>query len=322
MPDMLLLTYSDFLPLREDANAIHGALQAVEDAVRAQQAGIIRQHNVVDRYEGEFEGIRVALTAGEGLMSGMRLFGNPPNMRAYMLFDGITRTPLAFLDYGVLNSMRVGSIAGLAGKYLAPKGARTMGLIGSGWQAPPQVLAMCAGVPSLERIRVYSPTKENRENFAAQMTARVGIPVEPVASAQEALDDADIVDLCAPGHFDVREPLFDGEWIKPGALVVSMAPNQARADFVARSKVVSLWHSLVTPEARPPFKELIESGRLTERNVMPLGAVIDGAEPRSREDDNVLYHLEGGTAHDLFVARWGYEWAMSKGLGRPFDLRS
>ena len=50
MPDMLLLTYSDFLPLREDPQAIHGALQAVEDAVKAQQAGIIRQNNIVDRY--------------------------------------------------------------------------------------------------------------------------------------------------------------------------------------------------------------------------------------------------------------------------------
>ena len=322
MPDALLLTYSDFLPLREDPKAIHGALQAVEDAVKAQQAGIIRQHNIVDRYEGEFEGIRVSLTAGEGLMSGMRLFGNPPHMRAFMLFDGVTRAPVAFMDYGVLNSMRVGAIAGLAGKYLAPAGAKTMALIGSGWQAPPQVLAMHAGVPSLERIRVYSPTKEHRESFAAQMSAQTGIPVEPVSSAREAIDGADVVDLCAPGHFDLREPLFEGEWIKPGALVVSMAPSQSPAEFVGRSKVVSLWHSLVTPQARPPFDELIASGRLTEKDVMPLGAVIEGANPRNGPNDNVLYHLEGGTAHDLFVATWGYEWAVSRGLGRPFDLRA
>ena len=322
MPDMLLLTYSDFLPLREDPKAIHGALQAVEDAVKAQQSGIIRQNNIVDRYEGEFEGIRIALTAGEGIMSGMRLFGNPPNIRSYMLFDGITRIPIAFMDYGVLNSMRVGSIAGLAGKYLAPKGARTMGLIGSGWQAPPQVLAMYAGVPTLERIKVFSPTQANREKFAATMTATIGIPVEPVSSIQEAIDDADVVDLCAPGHHDVREPLFDGEWIKPGALVVSMAPSQTHAEFVSRTKVISLWHSLVTPEARSPFKELIEDGRLTEKDVIPLGAVIDGANPRNNPNDNVLYHLEGGTAHDLFVAKWGYEWAVSKGIGQPFDLRA
>jgi alanine dehydrogenase len=322
MPDALLLTYSDFLPLREDPKAIHGALQAVEDAVKAQQSGIIRQHNVVDRFEGEFEGIRVSLTAGEGLMSGMRLFGNPPHMRAFMLFDGVTRAPIAFMDYGVLNSMRVGAIAGLAGKYLAPPGAKTMALIGSGWQAPPQVLAMHAGVPSLERIKVFSPTQTHREQFAAQMTAQAGIPVEPVSSTQEAIDGADVVDLCAPGHFDLREPLFDGEWIKPGALVVSMAPNQSRADFVARSRVVSLWHSLVTPQPRAPFDQLIADGRLTENDVMPLGAVMEGADPRKNPGDNVLYHLEGGTAHDLFVATWGYQWAVSKGLGKPFDLRS
>ena len=126
-----------------------------------------------------------------------------------------------------------------------------------------------------------------------------------MSSIQEAIDDADVVDLCAPGHFDLREPLFDGEWSKPGALVISMAPSQSRSDFGARTKVVSLWHSLVTPEARPPFKELIEDGRLTEKDVMPLGAVIDGANPRGNPNDNVMYHLEGGTAHDLLRREMG-----------------
>ena len=119
MPNALLLTYSDFLPLREDPKAIHGALKAVEDAVKAQQSGIIRQHNIVDRYEGEFEVIRVAVTAREGLMSGMRLFGYPLHIRRYMLFDGVTRAPIAFMDYGVLNSMRVGQ-SPACGQILAP----------------------------------------------------------------------------------------------------------------------------------------------------------------------------------------------------------
>jgi hypothetical protein len=34
----------------------------------------------------------------------------------------------------------------------------------------------------------------------------------------------------------------------------------------------------------------------------------------------VIYQLEGGTVQDLFVATWGYEWAIARGLGRQFDL--
>ncbi len=321
MAEALLLTSSDFQPLRTDLSSIAGAIEAVENAVIAQRNDSIRQQNIVDRVPGEFEGIRVSLSAGDDLLSGMRVFGNPPHTRAFLLFDGTTRALMAVMDYGVLNSMRVGAIAGLAAKYLAPAGARRMGLIGSGWQAPPQVAAMRAAVPNLERIRVYSPTPEHRESFAASMSAALEMPVEPVASTQEALEDADVVDLCAPGHFDLREPLFEPAWIKPGALVVSMGANQCPEAFVRDARVVTGWQSLITPAPRAPYDHLIESGALTRDDVTELGSVIvDGVNPRTSSEQAAIYQLEGGTAHDLFVAIWGYHWAKERGLGHPFDL--
>jgi len=265
----------------------------------------------------------VSLMAGEGLLSGMRIFGNPPHTRAFVLFDGNTRALLAILDYGVLNSLRVGATAGLAARYLAPRGARVMGLLGSGWQAPPQVYAMCRAVGTLERIQVWSPTREHREAFAQEMTRRVGLPVEPVVSAEAAMRDADLVDLCAPGHFDVREPLFETAWVKPGALVISMAPNQYAAEFVQQARVVAAsWETLAEePAPRPPYDVLIERGAFGRSDVTPLGAVVlDGADPRRAQGETVIYHLEGGTVQDLFIATWGYEWATAQGLGRSFDL--
>ncbi|HEX5139692.1 MAG TPA: hypothetical protein VFX19_01985 [Dehalococcoidia bacterium] len=325
MPEAILLTASDLMPLREDIQSMDGALAAVEAAVVAHYNGNLRQYNVVDRRPGEFEGIRLSLSAGDGLYSGMRIFGNPPHTRAFMLFDGETRQMLALMDYGVLNSLRVGAIAGVAARHLAPAGARVMGLIGSGWQAPPQVVAMIKAVPSLERIRVFSPTAAHRESFASIMSRQTGIAVEPVASIADALGDADIVDLCAPGHFDVREPLFDAEWVKPGALVVSMAGSQCTSEFVASARVVATsWHHLSQePAPKPPYDELIDQGRFGESDLTELGAVITkGAKPRRSASDRVLYELTGGNFHDLFVATWGYEWARARGLGKPFDLSS
>ncbi|HLF79780.1 MAG TPA: hypothetical protein VJB57_20040 [Dehalococcoidia bacterium] len=321
--EAILLTSSDMMPLREDLAAMDAALAAVEAAVLANYNGQIRQHNIVDRRPGEFEGIRLALSAGDDVLSGLRIFGNPPHTRAYMLFEGETRTMIALMDYGVLNSLRVGAIAGVAARHLSPKGAKVAGLIGSGWQAPPQVAALRKAVPSLERIKVFSPTQANREAFAAKMTPWLGIPVEPVGSIADAIDGSDVVDLCAPGHFDVREPLFDPEWVKPGALVISMAQNQYSAEFLRRTWLVANWRSITVPEPRAPFDELINSGELKEEHVTDLRAVIaKGANPRRSADDTVVYHLEGGTAQDLYVATWGYEWAKARGLGKPFDLRA
>jgi len=322
MAEAILLTSSDLMPLRSNLDAMQGALTAVEAAVVAHGEGRLRQYNIQDRVPGEFEGIRVSLSAGDELYTGMRVFGNPPHTRAFLLFDGVTRQMLALMDYGVLNSLRVGAIAGVAGRHLAPQDARVMGLIGSGWQAGPQVVAMLRAVPSLHVVKVYSPTLENRERFAREMSRQLELRVEPVASVQEALDGADIVDLCAPGHFDVREPLFEPEWVKPGALVISMASSQCQESFVAAARVVATSYDLLMePAPKPPYDALIAKGQFEERDVLPLASVVvDGAQARREASDQVLYELTGGSFHDLFIATWGYEWARSKGLGVPFDL--
>jgi alanine dehydrogenase len=322
MAEAILLTSSDLMPLRANLDAMEGALAAVEAAVVAHGEGGLRQYNVQDRVPGEFEGIRVSLSAGDGLYTGMRVFGNPPHTRAFLLFDGVTRQMLALMDYGVLNSLRVGAIAGVAGRHLAPAGARVMGLIGSGWQAGPQVVAMLKAVPGLESIRVYSPTRENRERFAKQMSQQLEVAIEPVDSVREALDGADVVDLCAPGHFDLREPLFEPDWVKPGSLVISMASSQCTEAFVASARVVATSYALLMETApKPPYDALIGAGRFGEDDVTELASVVvEGAQPRRAASDTVLYELTGGSFHDLFIATWGYEWARSRRLGVPFDL--
>lgn len=322
MAEAILLTSSDLMPLRTNLDAMEGALDAVEAAVVAHGEGRLRQYNVQDRVPGEFEGIRVSLSAGKGLYTGMRVFGNPPHTRAFLLFDGVTRQMLALMDYGVLNSLRVGAIAGVAGRHLAPPDARVMGLIGSGWQAAPQVVAMLKAVPTLESVKVFSPTRENRERFAKSMSQALEIEVEAVGSVQEALGGADIVDLCAPGHFDVREPLFEPDWVQPGALVISMASSQCTEEFVSSTRVVATSYDLLMePAPKPPYDALIAKGLFREPNVLELAAVVvEKAQARHQPSDRVLYELTGGSFHDLFIATWGYEWARTQGLGAPFNL--
>jgi ornithine cyclodeaminase/alanine dehydrogenase-like protein (mu-crystallin family) len=296
-----LLTARDFAPLRDDPSYMREALDAVEAAIVAHHRGTVRQGRLVDRVPGEFEGIRVSLLAGEGLLSGMRVFGNPPHTRAFLLFDGTTRALLALMDYGVLNSIRVGATAGVAARHLAPRDSTSVGLLGSGWQAPTQLSALKAALPSLEEVRVYSPTREHREAFAERMSRALEVRVSAMESARDAIREADVVDLCAPGHFDVREPLFESDWIKPGALVISMAHNQYPPDFESRASLI-----VDIPE--------VES-------IIPLGAVIaQEVQPRLHPDERLLYRLEGGTVQDLFIATWGYQWARGRGAGQSFDL--
>src|SRR5437764_78341 len=97
-----------------------------------------------------------------------------------LLFSSENGEPLAILPDGVMQRMRVGAANGLGVKYLARKDARTIGILGSGWQAGAQLMAACA-VRDIKSIRCFSPTKTNREAFSTQMSSLLGVEVLPVA---------------------------------------------------------------------------------------------------------------------------------------------
>ena len=66
-----------------------------------------------------------------------------------LLFSTENGEPLAIFPDGVMQRMRVGAANGLGAKYLARKDAKTVGILGSGWQAGAQLMAVCA-VRSIE----------------------------------------------------------------------------------------------------------------------------------------------------------------------------
>jgi ornithine cyclodeaminase/alanine dehydrogenase-like protein (mu-crystallin family) len=103
-----------------------------------------------------------------------------------------------------------------------------------------------------------------------------------------------------------------------------MAGSQCTEQFVAGAQVVATSYKLlIEPRPKPPYDALIEKGLFGPEQVIELASVVQGeAQPRSRDSGRVLYELTGGSFHDLFIASWGYEWAKSQGLGRPFDLSS
>src|SRR5690348_2183573 len=112
-----------------------------------------------------------------------------------LLFSVENGEPLAILPDGVMQRMRVGAANGLGIKYLARKNAKSLGILGSGWQAGAQLMAACA-VRDIETIRCFSPNPQSREGFATAMSAVLGVDIIPVGLPEEAIEGADIA-MCA-----------------------------------------------------------------------------------------------------------------------------
>ena len=79
-------------------------------------------------------------------------------------------------------------------------------LIGSGWQAGSQVMAVCEA-RRIKKIKVFSPTRENREKFARETSEIVGVEIVAVNSYEEAVREVDIIITAT----NSRTP-FLGKW--------------------------------------------------------------------------------------------------------------
>ncbi|HYM19111.1 MAG TPA: ornithine cyclodeaminase family protein [Micropepsaceae bacterium] len=168
-----------------------------------------------------------------------------PNQRyvgLVLLFSSETGEPLAIMPDGVMQRLRVGAANGLGVKYLARQDARIVGMLGSGWQAGAQAMAVTA-VRSIETIRCFSPTKANREAFATEMSAKLKTRVVPVDSPEEAVKGADIV-MCASNTID---PILPARLIEPGQHVSSIKRPELGSDVLKRCDLVFLHSHDKTP---------------------------------------------------------------------------
>ena len=152
-----------------------------------------------------------------------------------LLFSTHNGEPLAIFPDGVLQRMRVGATNGLGVKYMARENARTIGILGSGWQAETQLTAACA-VRKIESVKCFSPNPENREAFCARMTTLLQIPVTSVSEAEDAVAGVDIV-MCSTNSLD---PIFFQKWVEPGMHLSSIKKPEIEPDAIRASHKVAI----------------------------------------------------------------------------------
>lgn len=150
-----------------------------------------------------------------------------------LLFSTVTGEPLAIYPDGLVQRMRVGVTCGLGAKYLAREESNTVAILGSGWQAGGQAMAIAAVRPITE-IRCYSPRPERRRAFAAEWSAKLGIEVRPADSLAQAVRGADVV----MGATNSMEPVLGPEALEPGMHVSSLKRLELFPETVARADVV------------------------------------------------------------------------------------
>ena len=157
-----------------------------------------------------------------------------PGLYCGLIFLFSTRNgePLAIINDGYLQHMRVGAGAGLGVRYLSRKDAHIVGMLGSGGMARTYLQAFCHE-RDITKVRVYSPNKDHREAYAAEMSDLLNIEIEPVDDPEAAVRGADIVSTCT----DTMSPVLKGGWIEPGMHITNLGGFELDEEVFKRATV-------------------------------------------------------------------------------------
>ena len=305
-----LLTMTDTLAAVESVFKLQASGDATNESrrrVRAQGSTLMTMIGAVSNFGG-FKGL-LGLKAYTVARSGARFYVS--------LFDAITGELLAFIEADKLGQMRTGAASGVATKYLAREGAKTVGVYGAGWQATSQLEAVCA-VRQIEEVKVYSRKPENRERFCQQMTTELGLTnIHPVETP-EAAADADIIITITSS----REPVVLGEWLKPGTHINAAGGNSIlRREFdddtIKRASFIAVDSLDQSKMESGEFVTAVEKGLLTWERVKELRHVVSG-QMRGREhaEQITLFKSLGLAIEDVAAAAVVYQKAKEQQAGK------
>jgi alanine dehydrogenase len=196
-----------------------------------------------------------------------------------------------------------------------------LAIVGSGVQARSHFEAI-SRVRDLSDIRVWSPNRARVEAFVSEMRPHARARVTAAASAQAAVDAADIVALVT----SAKEPVVRSEWIADGAHVCAVGacrPTQREMDaaLVARGDLFVDSREAALAEAGDIVLAMKDGAIGATHIRAELGEVVNGTAAGRRGQHRVtIFKSLGLAVEDVAAAHLVYERSLQKGVGRELTL--
>lgn len=237
----------------------------------------------------------------------------------YRLRDGELA---AVMDGRLITDLRTGAASGVVARKVAVEGPVTVGLIGAGHQSRMQLESLAA-VYRVAAASVFSPTPVNREAFAREMTARLGIPVTAVSSAETAARGHAVVVAATSSRSS--EPVLRAAWLDRCRLLCAVGSTRPQsvevdADSFAGAALVVVDSKRAVEEAGD-LQLAVKTGAAPEGKQATLARLVSGAvavPARGR----VVFKSVGSALQDLALAARYYELLGPSATARVGSLAS
>jgi ornithine cyclodeaminase len=263
-------------------------------------------------------GVIELMPTSDGEMYGFKYVnGHPKNTREGLqtvtafglLADVHTGYPVLLTEMTILTALRTAAMSALAAKHLAPKGAKTMAMIGNGAQSEFQCMAFKA-ICGIEAVRLYDIDPAATAKCALNL-AGTGLKVVSCASGQEAMEGAEIITTCTADKQNAT--ILTDNMVGAGVHINAIGGDcpgktELHADILRRSDIFVEYPPQTRIEGE--IQQLDDDHPVTE-----LWQVMAGEKPGRTGDRQItLFDSVGFAIEDFSALRYVH----SRIKGTPF----
>lgn len=313
----LILRESDVQELIE----MDDVISAVEEAMR--ELGEGRAQNEPRRRAFAPDGLLNVMFASYpgGRCTGLKAYTVADGrVRFLVVLFGLDGSLQALIESDFMGAYRTGAATAVAVRALGTPGAATVALIGTGWQASTQALAL-SRVLEIKQLRVFSRNAERRAAFAAEQTDQLGVDVVDSPSAEAAVRGADIVVTITTS----RSPVLEAGWVEPHATVVAAGSNfqnraEIPAELIERARTVVVDQLSAAQLESGDLIQANEAGRFDWGQAIELGDVVTGKWERPEHPGITIFESHGLALWDLAAGSVVVTAARQRGTFQEIDL--
>jgi ornithine cyclodeaminase len=270
------------------------------------------------------DGVIELMPTSDGRLYGFKYVnGHPRNTRQGLqtvtafgvLADVGSGYPMLLTEMTILTALRTAATSALAAQYLAPKGARTMAIIGNGAQSEFQALAFKA-LLGIDHLRLFDIDAAASRKCVRNLDG-LGFDITVCASGQEAVEGAEIITTVTADKQNAT--ILTDNMIGSGQHINAVGGDcpgktELHRDILLRSDIFAEY----TPQTRVEgeIQQLPPGHPVTE-----LWQVITGQAPgRSSARQVTLFDSVGFAIEDFSALRYVRDKLPTTGFFEELDL--
>ncbi len=246
---------------------------------------------VVKIASGFYENEKLGFSNGSGLM---------------LLFDQNTGKNVALLsDDSYLTDVRTAVAGAICAQQFANE-IHCIGVIGTGLQARMQVEYL-KNITTCRKVMVWGRKTEKSEEYSSYMM-NLGFKVKICDSPKHVTDNCNLIITTTAA----TEPILFADDIQPGTHITAMgsdtsAKQELDPSIMEKADCV-IADSISQCINRGEISHALRYGKLTKKNIVELGIVLNGQHPgRTAQDQITVADLTGVAVQDIQIATAVYE---------------